>query len=80
MPDNTNTGFSVADLRTMFNLIQVVSSRGAIRPNEMSAVGELHDRLGAFLESIDKAAAAQASAPTESGSSISSDAKGEING
>lgn len=29
----------------MFNIIQVVSKRGAILPNEFRAVGELHDFL-----------------------------------
>lgn len=81
MPDSNNTGFSIADLKTILNLIQVVSSRGAIKPNEMSAVGDIHDRLAAFLESVDKAsAAAQANASTEAGSTISSETKGEQNG
>jgi hypothetical protein len=31
-------------------MIQVVAQRGAVRADEMSAVGTLHDRLKAFLE------------------------------
>jgi len=40
----------VQDLLLMFQIIQVVSQRGAIRADEMANVGGLHDRLRAFLE------------------------------
>lgn len=40
----------VQDLLLMFQIIQVVSQRGAIRADEMANVGGLHDRLKAFLE------------------------------
>lgn len=54
----TQQGIGLNDLRAMLNLIQVVSSRGAIKAGEMSTVGDLHDRLAAFLASVDKAAQA----------------------
>ena len=37
------------DLLKMAQIIQVVSSRGAIKADEMSTVGGLHDKLIAFL-------------------------------
>jgi hypothetical protein len=40
----------VQDLLLMYQIIQVVSQRGAIRADEMANVGGLHDRLKAFLE------------------------------
>lgn len=40
----------VQDLLLMYQIIQVVSQRGAIRADEMANVGGLHDRLRAFLE------------------------------
>lgn len=58
MNENANQGIGLNDLRAMLNLIQVVSNRGAIKANEMSVVGDLHDRLAAFLDSVDKAAQA----------------------
>ena len=76
MAENTNTGFSIADLKTMLSLIQVMSARGAIKPNEMAAVGDLHDRLAAFLDSVEKAAQAN-NAANESGSTITSESNGE---
>jgi len=54
----TQQGIGLNDLRAILNLIQVVTSRGAIKANEMSTVGDLHDRLAAFLASVDKAAQA----------------------
>lgn len=58
MNENANQGIGLNDLRAMLNLIQVVSNRGAIKANEMSVVGDLHDRLAAFLASVDQAAQA----------------------
>lgn len=58
MNETANQGIGLNDLRAMLNIIQVVSTRGAIKANEMSTVGDLHDRLAAFLASADKAAQA----------------------
>jgi len=61
-------GFGINDLRTMLNLINVFVARGAIKPNELTAVGELHDKLTNFLATADaaaKAAAEQRVAPAE---------------
>jgi hypothetical protein len=74
MTDNNNTGFGINDLRLMLNFIDVVSARGAVKPNEMSAVGELHTKLTVFLATVDK----QVTPPTqESGSSIATNGQGE---
>jgi len=39
----------VADLNLMANVLEAVAQRGAIRANEMQAVGVLYNRLMAFL-------------------------------
>lgn len=39
----------VADLKLMANIIDVVSNRGAIKANEMQAVGTLYNNLMTFL-------------------------------
>jgi len=41
--------FGVADLKLMANVLEVVSNRGAIRANEMTAVGNLYNNLMGFL-------------------------------
>jgi hypothetical protein len=47
----TAPALTLADLTLALQTIQVVAQRGAIRADEMVAVGGLHDRLFAFLES-----------------------------
>jgi hypothetical protein len=39
----------IADLKLMANIIDVVSNRGAIKANEMQAVGGLYNNLMTFL-------------------------------
>lgn len=39
----------VNDLKLMANIIEVVSNRGAIKANEMAAVGNLYNILMSFL-------------------------------
>lgn len=41
--------FGVNDLKLMANVLEVVSRRGAIRANEMAAVGTLYNNLMNFL-------------------------------
>lgn len=39
----------VADLKLMANILEVVGNRGAIKANEMAAVGTLYNNLMTFL-------------------------------
>ncbi len=39
----------IADLKLMANILEVVSARGAIKANEMAAVGTLYNNLMTFL-------------------------------
>lgn len=41
---------ALADLVLLLNLIRVTSERGAIKAEELSAVGEVYDKLLKFLE------------------------------
>lgn len=41
---------ALADLVLMLNLIRVTSERGAIKADELSAVGAVYDKLFKFLE------------------------------
>ena len=43
---------TISDLSAMKSIIDVASSRGAFRPNEMVLVGQTYTKLIAFLESV----------------------------
>jgi hypothetical protein len=49
--ENTNQ-LSVTDLAVIKNIIDLASSRGAFRASEMRQVGEIYDRLTAFLNDL----------------------------
>ncbi len=52
MSENQETqsgSLSLNDIANMIQLITVVTERGAIKPAELSAVGELYDRLVTFI-------------------------------
>lgn len=53
---------ALSDLVLLLNLIRVSSERGAIRADELSAVGTVYDRLHKFLEA---SGAINKSAPAE---------------
>jgi hypothetical protein len=62
-PEQTND-LSINDLQAMKVIIDIASSRGAFKPNEMVAVGQTYTKLEAFLGNVAKQADAQkASAP-----------------
>lgn len=44
------TQLSLNDLATMKTIIDIASSRGAFKPNEMVIVGQTYNKLTAFLE------------------------------
>ena len=56
-PETNNGGpdipqITVQDLAGLQNVIEAACQRGAFRANEMKAVGELYNRLVAFLTAI----------------------------
>ncbi len=56
-----NNDLTISDLNAMKTIIDIASSRGAFKPNEMMAVGQTYTKLEAFLDSVAKqAASAQA--------------------
>lgn len=66
--ENAND-LTLNDLNAMKTIIDIASSRGAFKPNEMVAVGQTYTKLTTFLEAVsaqqaaaEKAQAAQASA------------------
>ena len=56
---------SIQDLSAMKSIIDVVSSRGAFKPAEMMMVGQVYNKLSAFLDAVTKQAEAQKSAESQ---------------
>lgn len=55
---------NINDLTAMKTIIDIASSRGAFKPNEMMAVGQTYNKLSAFLDAVAKQAeAAKAAQP-----------------
>ena len=54
-----NNDLNINDLNAMKTIIDIASSRGAFKPNEMMAVGQTYSKLSAFLEQVSKQAEAQ---------------------
>jgi hypothetical protein len=50
---------TIADLNLLKNIVDLASSRGAFRANEMQEIGAVYNRLNAFLEDIVSQAEAQ---------------------
>ena len=56
--ENT-TELTINDLNAMKVIIDIASSRGAFKPNEMVAVGQTYTKLTAFLENVAQQQAAK---------------------
>jgi hypothetical protein len=59
-----STELTINDLNAMKVIIDIASSRGAFKPNEMVAVGQTYNKLEQFLEQVAKQAEAQKAAAT----------------
>ena len=63
-PEQNPNDLTVNDLNAMKVIIDIASSRGAFKPNEMVAVGQTYTKLTAFLDAV--AAQSQQAAPAQS--------------
>ena len=59
-PSEEGMDLSINDLNAMKVIIDIASSRGAFKPNEMVAVGSVYTKLTNFLATVAKAPAAGA--------------------
>jgi hypothetical protein len=59
---NVAPQLSIADLQALLNVIDVASSRGAFRANELTNVGSVADKLTKFLQHVADQQKAQAEA------------------
>jgi len=67
----TNT-ITISDLDTVKNIINLASTRGAFRGEELSMVGTVYDKLTAFLEAVIEQAKAQ-----EANNAVAGETQGE---
>ena len=51
-PQQPGTDLSIADLKNLGTIIDVASTRGAFRANEMATVGAMYNKLQAFLAKV----------------------------
>jgi hypothetical protein len=58
---NTESGadLTINDLNALKTIIDIASSRGAFKPNEMVAVGQTYTKLDSFLTIVSEQAKAQ---------------------
>lgn len=47
-----NTQITVADLHMLKGIIDLSATRGAFQANEMKEIGEVYNKLSAFLEAV----------------------------
>lgn len=47
--EKESNSITVGDLKAILRLIDVVSQRGAIKPIEMTGVGELYEKIAKFV-------------------------------
>lgn len=52
MSDTSVHPLNVTDLRSVLSIINVCSSRGVFRPDEMENVGRLYNKLNKFVDSV----------------------------
>jgi hypothetical protein len=55
-PAQEGAELNINDLNAMKVIIDIASSRGAFKPNEMVAVGQTYAKLTTFLDSVSKQA------------------------
>jgi hypothetical protein len=67
-----NQEITVADLNLIKNIIDLASSRGAFRAGELKEIGEVYNKLTAFLDAVIAQAQEQ-----EASASDTSKTKGE---
>jgi len=72
-----NTQITIADLNLLKNIVDLASTRGAFRGTELTQVGQVYDKLAAFLDAVVAQAQAQENQPDADTTADSVESKGE---
>lgn len=69
MSENTNghVNFTVQDIALMGEIIKVVTARGALKPEELTPIGNLYSKISSFLQQQQEYAKALNSEPSQGG-------------
>lgn len=51
-PEGQATDLNISDLVALKSIIDIASSRGAFKANELEAVGKTYNKLNSFLEAV----------------------------
>jgi hypothetical protein len=62
-----NQEITVADLNLIKNIIDLASSRGAFRAGELKEIGEVYNKLTAFLDAVIAQAQEQEASASDTG-------------
>lgn len=62
-----NQQITVADLNLIKNIIDLASSRGAFRAGELKEIGEVYNKLTAFLDAVIAQAQEQEASASDAG-------------
>jgi translation initiation factor IF-2 len=65
---------TIADLKSVMQIIDVVVQRGAIRAAEMKVVGEIYDKMREFVETVENQPEQQAD-PSNAFEQVDTEAK-----
>jgi hypothetical protein len=57
VPENTGAQINLADLQNLLRILDVAAECGTFKGNELSSVGNVRDRLAAFIEASQQAEA-----------------------
>lgn len=57
---------SISDLQLVLNFIELISQRGVLKGPELSAVGQLYDRIDTFVKSYTEAKSAEDTSSVDS--------------
>jgi len=57
MNDNSeiSSNLTLADLKVINNIIEGVSSKGLIKPNEFSIIGSIYEKINSLLKQVEDA-------------------------
>lgn len=51
-PEQDTVQLQISDLQAILQVVDILSSRGAVRPDEMQAVGTIRNKLATFLAAV----------------------------
>jgi len=79
MENENQITITAADLALLRSLVEVASSRGAFKADELSTVGQIYDKLNAFINLLIEQQSEKSKDATDTKSAESTKSKGSKN-